>query len=124
MPENVKAALYTLNADGTVPDCILDGGYHGVDSDSQPPQDYKFVGVCSGITTENKPENVIQIFNTSSELSEYLSPLVPEKNEEYYYETIEDPLTGITTEISGIKTTILSADEVVNEFWSRVESYQ
>jgi len=122
MSENVKAALYTLNSDGTIPDCILDGGYHIVDNDLQSPQNYNLVGVCSGITTESKPENVIQVFNTSSELSEYLSPLIPETSEDFFYETIKDPVTGITTETPGIKTN--SVDEIVNAFWSHVESYQ
>ena len=39
-----KIVKYTLNADGTIPSSIADGGYYGKPNGGTPPQDYDFVG--------------------------------------------------------------------------------
>ena len=40
-----KIVKYTLNADGTVPSSIVDGGYAPKPNGGTPPQDYDFIGV-------------------------------------------------------------------------------
>lgn len=42
-----KIITYTLDADGTVPDFILDGGYFPSASDQESPQDWLLMGVAS-----------------------------------------------------------------------------
>ena len=39
-----KIVKYTLNADGTVPSSIADGGYYGKPNGGTPPQDYDHIG--------------------------------------------------------------------------------
>ena len=39
-----KIVKYTLNADGTIPSSIADGGYYGKPNGGTPPQDYDFIG--------------------------------------------------------------------------------
>jgi hypothetical protein len=43
----MKMIKYTLNADGTVPDYVLDGGYLAVANASSSPQDLDLVGVAA-----------------------------------------------------------------------------
>lgn len=40
-------SVYRLNADGTVPDYVLDGGYFPFGVDGVPPQDWDLVGVTT-----------------------------------------------------------------------------
>jgi hypothetical protein len=43
----MKMIKYTLNADGTVPDYVLDGGYLAVANANPSPQDLDLVGVAN-----------------------------------------------------------------------------
>jgi hypothetical protein len=43
----MKMIKYTLNADGTVPDYVLDGGYLAVANANLSPQDLDLVGVAN-----------------------------------------------------------------------------
>lgn len=43
----MKLVIYTLNADGTVPNYITDGGYLASANNNPSPQDYDLVGVAS-----------------------------------------------------------------------------
>jgi len=40
-----KIVKYTLNADGTIPSSIADGGYYGKPNGGTSPQDYDIIGV-------------------------------------------------------------------------------
>lgn len=42
----MKIVEYTLNADGTIPDSIVDGGYFAVSNGLPSPQDWTFMGVA------------------------------------------------------------------------------
>jgi hypothetical protein len=123
MSENYNVVLYTLDRDGQAPDSIVDGGYYAVENNFQPPRDNSIIGISSGITTENTPSNILQIFNTKDDLYNYLVTVLPEKTELFYYETVEVS-PGVSTEISGIKTTMIDPEQEANEFWSRLDEYQ
>jgi hypothetical protein len=43
----MKMIKYTLNADGTIPDYVLDGGYLAVANASSSPQDLDLIGVAT-----------------------------------------------------------------------------
>ena len=43
----MKLIKYTLNADGTIPDYVTDGGYFAVANGSASPQDLDLVGVAT-----------------------------------------------------------------------------
>lgn len=122
MTENYNVILYTLAKDGTTPECVVDGGYYAVSNNLQPPQDNSIIGISSGITSETSSNNILQVFDTKDDLYSYLVTILPEKTELFYYETVEVS-PGITTEVSGIKTTIIDPEQEVNEFWSRLEQY-
>lgn len=40
-------SIYRLNADGTVPDYVVDGGYFPNATNGTPPQDWELVGVTT-----------------------------------------------------------------------------
>lgn len=42
----MKLVIYNLNADGTVPDHIIDGGYFASANNNPSPQDLDLVGVA------------------------------------------------------------------------------
>ena len=41
----MKFGLYTLNADGTIPEQVVSGGYFPVDSGLEHPQDLQMLGI-------------------------------------------------------------------------------
>ena len=43
----MKMIKYTLNADGTIPDYVLDGGYLAVVNANPSPQDLDLIGVAN-----------------------------------------------------------------------------
>ena len=43
----MKVTTYTLNADGTIPDFVDNGGYFPNSREGDPPQDFTLVGVCA-----------------------------------------------------------------------------
>ena len=48
----MKMIKYTLNADGTIPDYVLDGGYLAVVNANPSPQDLDLIGVAN----DNAPQ--------------------------------------------------------------------
>lgn len=42
----MKIIIYTLNANGTIPDYVVDGGYLPVPNNNLSPQDWDLVGVA------------------------------------------------------------------------------
>ena len=43
----MKLIVYTLNADGTIPDYVVDGGYLACPNNTASPQDLDLVGVAT-----------------------------------------------------------------------------
>ena len=43
----MKVTTYTLNADGTIPDFVDNGGYFPDSREGDSPQDWTLVGVCA-----------------------------------------------------------------------------
>lgn len=123
MSENYNVVLYTLDRDGNTPDCIVESGYYSVENSLQPPRDYSLIGIASGITSETASNNILQIFDTKDEFQTYLASILPESVELFYYETVEVS-PGVSTEISGINTTMIDPEQEANEFWSRLDEYQ
>jgi len=90
----MKMIKYTLNADGTVPDYVLDGGYLAVENTNSSPQDYDLVGVAA----DNAPQAG---YANEAALLAYAE----EKNLEF-----KDP---ITEEIIPLET-------VISAMWSKL----
>lgn len=65
----MKVATYILNADGTVPDFVDDGGYFPDARDSDSPQDWTLVGVC----IDDAPGDAM----TEAELVTYVEGFMP-----------------------------------------------
>jgi len=42
----MKLITYTLKADGTIPDYVVDGGYFATPNNNNSPQDFDIVGVA------------------------------------------------------------------------------
>ena len=61
----MKLVKYVLNADGTIPSHIIDGGYFGVSNDNANPQDVTLLG----FTNDDSQESA---FNTKEEFANYL----------------------------------------------------
>ena len=65
----MKVTTYILNADGTVPDFVDDGGYFPDNRDGDSPQDWTLVGVC----IDDAPGNAM----TEAELVTYVEGFMP-----------------------------------------------
>jgi len=91
----MKIVVYTLNADGTIPEYILDGGYFDVANGGSWPQHMDLVGVA----TDDAPQTG---FANKTELLEYLQ----EKNL-----TFKDSITEEVIPLSNL----------VNSIWSKLE---
>ena len=48
----MKIIKYTLNADGTIPNYVIDGGYLAVSNDKITPQDWDLIGVATDEASE------------------------------------------------------------------------
>ena len=48
----MKIIKYTLNADGTIPNYIIDGGYLAVSNNNPTPQDWDLIGVATDEASE------------------------------------------------------------------------
>lgn len=57
---------YVLNADGTIPSNVPDGGYFPVENELPWPQNLTLCGVASSVEQYHQ-------FNTESDLEEYLA---------------------------------------------------
>ena len=90
----MKLIKYTLNADGTIPDYVTDGGYFAVANGGTTPQDWDLVGVA----TDAAPQTG---FADEAALLAYCE----EKNLEF-----KDP---ITEEVIPLET-------VVSSIWSKL----
>lgn len=86
----MKLITYTLNADGTIPSYVTDGGYLAWANGGVSPQDYDLVGVATNEATE---EN----FADEAALLDY----VQEKGF-----TFIDPITEVETPIEVIVASI------------------
>ena len=64
----MKLIKYTLTADGTIPDYVIDGGYLAVSNDKITPQDYDLIGVATDEASEAG-------FATEADLLEYSQDL-------------------------------------------------
>ena len=53
----MKVVIYTLNADGTIPDYIVDGGYFACANDNASPQDLDLIGLATEDTEQPNFEN-------------------------------------------------------------------
>jgi len=65
----MKVTTYTLNADGTIPDFVDNGGYFPDANDNDSPQDWTLVGVC----TDDAPGDAM----TEAELVTYVEAFSP-----------------------------------------------
>jgi hypothetical protein len=90
----MKLIKYTLNADGTIPDYVTDGGYLAAANGSASPQDLDLIGVA----TDAAPQTAI-----ASEAA--LLAYCQSKNFEF-----KDP---ITEEVIPLET-------VVSTIWSKL----
>jgi hypothetical protein len=90
----MKLIKYTLNADGTVPSYVTDGGYFAVANNGTSPQDWDLIGVAN----DDAPQTG---FANEAALLAYAQ----EKNFEF-----KDP---ITEEVIPLET-------VVSSIWSKL----
>lgn len=60
----MKVTTYTLEADGTIPHCVTNGGYFPKPNDNPAPQDMTLVGFC----TDDQPGDAM----TEAELVAYV----------------------------------------------------
>lgn len=90
----MKMIKYTLNADGTVPDYVLDGGYLAVANASSSPQDLDLIGVANDDAPQAGYANEAALLAYAEE-----------KNLEF-----KDP---ITEEITPLET-------VISSMWSKL----
>lgn len=90
----MKLVRYTLNADGTIPTFINDGGYFPISNELAAPQDLTFIGMTSD---ESKNAD----FLTEQELFDYVAP------HGFYF---ENPITHEEIPLS----------KVIHEIWQKV----
>jgi hypothetical protein len=90
----MKIIKYILNADGTIPDYVTDGGYFASANNNLTPQDLDLIGVATDQATEIE-------FNTETDLLQYAQKL----NLQF---------------ISAINDEPISLDIVVNQIWSKL----
>jgi len=90
----MKAIIYTLETNGTIPEYIIDGGYFPVQNNKTSPQDLDLVGIAQ----DDAPQ---EAFASEAELLNY----VKEKN-----------ITIIDTNTWEVKP----IEEVVNLFWEKI----
>ena len=64
----MKIIKYTLKADGTIPDYVIDGGYLAASNSNPSPQDLDLIGVATDEASEFG-------FATEAELLEYAQGL-------------------------------------------------
>lgn len=86
----MKVIIYTLNADGTIPNQILNGGYFPKANQNESPQDFDLVGIVSDETSGDGL--------TLDALTEYVESFMP---------VFTNPMTEETK----------TAAEVVNAWW-------
>lgn len=91
----MKLIKYTLNANGTIPEYITNGGYLTVANNGTSPKDYDLIGVAN----DDAPQTG---FANQAALLAYIQ----EKNFEF-----KDP---ITEEITPLET-------IVSSIWSKLE---
>lgn len=60
----MKLIKYILNADGSVPNYVVDGGYYAYENGNPSPQDLTLLGVALDTAQENA-------FNTQQEVVDY-----------------------------------------------------
>ena len=89
-----KLILYNLEADGTIPSYVSDGGYLANPNDNPAPRDYDLVGVATS------GQFALQVFSSEQDLLSYANAFMP------------DSLLGPNNE-----TIILS--EIVAEIWGK-----
>ena len=82
----MKIVIYTLNADGTIPEYVIDGGYLPWSNNQLSPQDSDLVGVA----TDEAPQTG---FATEADLLTYAQDKEfvftdPKTNETIFLETI------------------------------------
>lgn len=65
----MKVTTYTLNADGTIPEFVTEGGAFPLANDNDSPQDWTLVGVC----TDDAPGDAM----TEAELVTYVEAFWP-----------------------------------------------
>lgn len=65
----MKVTTYTLNADGTIPEFVDNGGAFALANDNDSPQDWTLVGVC----TDDAPGDAM----TQAELVTYVEAFSP-----------------------------------------------
>ena len=64
----MKIIKYTLNANGTIPDYVTDGGYLASSNNNTTPQDWDLIGVATDQAAEIG-------FNTEADLLQYAQGL-------------------------------------------------
>ena len=90
----MKVTTYTLDADGCIPDYVIEGGVFPKPTDGTFPQDIIFVGIC----TDESPNNAYSL----EQLTSYVNS---------YYDEYVDSITGQTIHVS----------EKVQEWWGAAE---
>lgn len=121
---------YCLNADGTIPDYLLEdndsgiSGQYAVYTNEKPwPQNMYLIGLTSITVSSDEFETVIDVFETKEQLSDYLSSFLSGKTERSLEKSTieeEDPENSgniITKEIIIEKEVPIIIDDKVNYLW-------
>jgi hypothetical protein len=75
----MKMIKYTLNADGTIPDYVLDGGYLAVANASSSPQDLDLIGVANDDAPQAGYANEAELLAYAEEKNiEVMNPITKE----------------------------------------------
>lgn len=77
----MKVIIYTLTADGHVPDYVFDGGYFPKTNEKNSPQDYDLIGLAHDSAIETELADRASILSyTSTYVQGYTNPI----SQEYY----------------------------------------
>lgn len=76
----MKLVIYTLNADGTIPNYITDGGYLASANNNPSPQDYDLVGVASDDAPQAAiaSEAALLAYCQSKNFGDFINPITEE----------------------------------------------
>jgi hypothetical protein len=76
----MKLIKYTLNADGTIPDYVTDGGYLAAANASASPQDLDLIGVATDAAPQTgfANEAALLAYCQSKNFTDFVNPITEE----------------------------------------------
>lgn len=76
----MKLVIYALNADGTIPNYITDGGYLASANNNPSPQDYDLVGVATNDAPQAAiaSEAALLAYCQSKNFTDFVDPITEE----------------------------------------------